>query len=561
MTKLISYTVVELRSMAKKKGLTGYSKLRKAELIALLQKGKKPQGGDKKPQGGDKKPQGGDKKPCTSDKIRNPETLRCVKKTGKIGLAVIAAGGGGAPPSFTPTPTPINIPQGGDKKPCTSDKIRNPETLRCVKKTGKIGLAVIAAGGGGAPPSFTPTPINIPPGQVSGKKCPKNKILNPKTNKCVLLTGKIGKAIVGGGGVDRNIYKWEKFKVKNWFLFTREGCDYCSKAGSLLSINGLKYSSWEITKKNEDAIYKQTDPYTKGYRKFPMIFNNGKFIGGFTELEQWIKNMPPLSNIHIFKPIMVSETNFKGTPWHEMVAMLYLLYKYPNDCVAIPTGFLKHGNKITSKAQQVKHFKDTSLDWNEKIQSFIVPSGLWTAVKKCLKSGANFIVMPIGFTCIGGSGHANFLIYDSKRKEMERFEPNGVMSNPCYNPPKYEDKIKAIFNKNVQADMIEEMYAPLDFCPVINFQKVQNWEDEKKPTDPPGFCAAWAAWYADTRLANPNKSRDQVIELSMEKLKDDPISFTKFIRSYAAFLEAAGKKLKKAKDPSKVFAKLVQKYT
>jgi len=61
-------TVKILREQAKAKGLKGYSKLRKQELITLLKRTNKV---------------------CTRGKIRNPSTGRCVSKTGKIGKALL----------------------------------------------------------------------------------------------------------------------------------------------------------------------------------------------------------------------------------------------------------------------------------------------------------------------------------------------------------------------------------------------------------------------------------------------------------------------------------------
>lgn len=493
---LYNYSVKELKQMIKKK-ITGYSRLKKDELITLLQSNKK------------------------------------FLRDNKISV----------------------IQNKCDGKKCSSDKICNPVSGRCVTKTGKIGRKLLLTYSPDIAKPLKPKPYI---------KCPSGKILNPKTNRCVNKNGKIGQTLLkklDNKSSQDKTYSFEKFKNALWFIFYKKGCTYCDNAKDILSQRNIKYQSFEITDQNKNKVWSKTDPITNNYHYYPMIFNNGNFIGGYSELKKMITDMPLVSNIHLMEPILVTKTNFHGSPWYEMVAMIYLLYKYPKDCVAIPHGLLAGKNKLTTKAQQVKHFSQTSLDWSEIKMEFTVPSGLWTAVKSCLKKDVNFIVLPMGFTCKNGMGHANFLIYDSNTKEMERFEPNGVMSQPCYNPPQLEKKIKSIFNKNVKNDMITKVYDPLSFCPPVNFQKIQHWEKQKKPTDPKGFCAAWSAWYADTRLANPRKTRKQVVDLALEKLEKNPQSFTDFIRSYAGFLEKAGKELKKSKDPFKVFSKMIQKYT
>ncbi len=119
----------------------------------------------------------------------------------------------------------------------------------------------------------------------SDGKCVGNKICNPKSGRCVSKTGKIGRAILGSGKSSRP----EKFKLVPWFIFTMKGCNYCEFAKKLLDERNIKYQTTEINDSNKDKIYSYTDPYTKKYRYFPMIFNNGKFVGGFGELKKMIK--------------------------------------------------------------------------------------------------------------------------------------------------------------------------------------------------------------------------------------------------------------------------------
>jgi len=514
MTKpLEKYTVPELKALAKEQGFTGYYKLRKDELLSLLRKDKKPSG----------------------------EFLTTgYKKPSEKGKCLLVK--------------------------CSDSKVCNPKSGRCVNKSGKIGQALLGGGKKTKPAKPADTkPAKPADTKPADKKCREDKILNPKTNRCVNKSGKIGQALLVGvkpvGGKIHNgrTLKWTLYKNVEWFIFTKSGCEYCKKAKDILRKHKKRFTSQEITEKNSSEIFAEIDKKTNNYRYFPVVFHNGKFFGGFKELEDKLDSIPMVSNIHIMEPIYKSKIDFQGTPWHEMVAMLYLTWKYPKECVTIPK-YITSGGKLTTQAQQVRAWIDTSLTWVEKHTTFEIPNGLWVAVHNCLTKGSRFIVIPFGFSCLSG-GHANFLVYDSKTKEMERFEPNGSMDGECYTHPEMDAKIKRLFNENVKKDMVKKMYTPLEFCPRVNFQRIQHKEGEKKIGDPAGFCAAWAAWYADTRLSNPNKTRKQVIDMALKKLNDDPESFTSFIRSYAGFIEDAGKKLKKSKDPHKVFQKMVQKYT
>ena len=85
-------------------------------------------------------------------------------------------------------------------------------------------------------------------------------------------------------------------------------------------------------------------------------------------------------------------------------------------------------------------------------------------------------------------------------------------------------------NSNVQVGMVKKVYAPLSFSPIISFERLQLMEERGK------FNSAWVVWYADTRLANPNKTRKQVVDMALFKFKNNIESMTKFIRSYSVFI-------------------------
>lgn len=118
---------------------------------------------------------------CPSDKVYNPKTKRCVKKDGKVGKALLEK-------------------QSKTTKACPKGKIRNPATGRCVNKDGKIGqsLAESTQKENRTKVQTAKTQaksVSKPKVEKAKSKCPKGKILNPATGKCVNKNGKIGKQI------------------------------------------------------------------------------------------------------------------------------------------------------------------------------------------------------------------------------------------------------------------------------------------------------------------------------------------------------------------------------
>lgn len=140
------------------------------------------------------------------------------------------------------------------KKKCADNEILNENTQRCVLRTSKIGKGVIKANQTTRPPT--------------------GKMLNPQTGKFIDRNGVMGKQI-------KHI---QSFKKAKWFLFTIDGCPYCSEAKRLLKNKNESFITQKVTRTNAEQVYFYTDPVTNDYRYFPMVFHDGKFVGGYDKL-------------------------------------------------------------------------------------------------------------------------------------------------------------------------------------------------------------------------------------------------------------------------------------
>lgn len=265
-----------------------------------------------------------------------------------------------------------------------------------------------------------------------------------------------------------------------------------------------------------------------------------------------------VAEFRMARPPISKTTNYLGSAWDEFIGMLYLMYKYPENSIAIPDVLLNKKRELTFDPHALGfdpydlEFSHTSLGWSEKNQNFEVPVGLFTSIKKCLKTRSTFIIIPFGFNCIDEStSHSNLLVYNTKTKELERFEPYGSVSD-CYNVDGLDLKLKDLFNNNIRKNMINDVYEPLSFCPTKSFQYIEE-EQEENSLEPDGFCVAWSFWYADTRMANPDKSRSEVVNIALQTLKNDYRRFRTFIRSYSNFLEKLSSKIVDIKKAYEVF--------
>lgn len=307
-------------------------------------------------------------------------------------------------------------------------------------------------------------------------------------------------------------------------IYTKDGCGYCAKAKELLNKRGFVSKQIEITDENKDSIYKKIDKLTDNYRYFPIVFEGEKFLGGYTELSA---KYPESDGGEVTIPTgtPTKQNNFKGTPSSSLKCMKYLAEKHDNACVVIPDTWYP-----------MEH-KDISLRWIEEDGAISVPKDFWNLLKKC-NGRKRFKIFPFGFTCTKGDGHANYMIYDSKTKSLERYEPLGLTFSKCITLVNLDNEIKKLFDENMGKNFIKKYYKPLDYLPKDNVQRLQMRE-EAKEGDPSGFCVAWVAWWADLRLSNPNIDRKGLSKIVIKEIAkmDQTDGFTDFIRDYASNLD------------------------
>ena len=91
----------------------------------------------------------------------------------------------------------------GNKK-CKPNQIRNPKTGRCVLKSGRIGKKLLAKSKSRSKKKSVrksksrskKKSVRKSKSRSKNRKCKSNEILNPKTGRCVKRTSRIGKMLV-----------------------------------------------------------------------------------------------------------------------------------------------------------------------------------------------------------------------------------------------------------------------------------------------------------------------------------------------------------------------------
>lgn len=213
----------------------------------------------------------------------------------------------------------------------------------------------------------------------------------------------------------------------------------------------------------------------------------------------------------------------------------YLSDKYSNLCTVLLDSEGDREKWITLTYRYDGDLQKFVIDFPDKISSEII---------KCFLQTSRFIAIPLLLMQpIRGAeynSHSNILIYDTKKKELERFEPHGDI----YTRENIRPIIKKMY-KNIDDDIlkflnkyeknVKKYYKPIDYCPEMSFQTLEVLENESLPIDPGGYCSMWCIWYLDLRLSNPNKSRKTIVNFAISKIEKD--GFKNFIRDYSLFIK------------------------
>ena len=148
---------------------------------------------------------------------------------------------------------------------------------------------------------------------------------------------------------------------------------------------------------------------------------------------------------------------------------------------------------------------------------------------------------------VSGQGHANLLLLDTHTGELERFEPHGMKSLSIYKENELDQNIKKTFSEKLG---VTKYYKPEHICPDAGPQKRQERERREELKDlkdivdlESGTCVAWTMFYGDLRLRNPDIPREEVIEMGLKHIHDQPQALTRYIVNFMYFLKDAWLKL------------------
>ncbi len=311
---------------------------------------------------------------------------------------------------------------------------------------------------------------------------------------------------------------WENICKKELFL------DNMSK-------NELNIISKYINIKKEDPKHNICRSIIK--KKLMDIYKSGKDICGYTSYPTKINK----KCIIITEDKRVESCTFTGITLDILMGLLYLLKKHSIACSTLTTQFIEN-------RELCKYYKSIGISTNTKCvflnfevvwvhQKLYMSTNLENSLKKCLKNKSKkFVIIPLGIELKIGS-HANYLIYDIRSNEIERFEPYGAIGpyKFDYNSSLLDNILKYKFGKIIPNI---KYISPSEYMQKIGLQYFDIMESRKKKIgDPGGFCALWSIWYTDMRLTYYHINRKSLVKKLINSIKVKNISFKNLIRNYS----------------------------
>lgn len=232
----------------------------------------------------------------------------------------------------------------------------------------------------------------------------------------------------------------------------------------------------------------------------------------------------------------VNYCKFTGIAIDVLLGLLYLLKKHSITCSLLSTNKLQN-SKLCEYYKTAGIITETGCDFiNFEIAwvngELFISDDFADNFRKCIKRDSKYILIPLGIELDIGN-HANYIIYDVEKMEMERFEPYGYKTpfRFDYDPDKLDNELYEKF-KEVNSKII--YVKPKDFMPKIGFQLLDAIEENtSKIGDPGGFCALWSIWYADMRLIYSDIERADLVKELIKDIKTNNISFKNIIRNYS----------------------------
>lgn len=215
------------------------------------------------------------------------------------------------------------------------------------------------------------------------------------------------------------------------------------------------------------------------------------------------------------------------------IFMKYLGNKYKNLYIPKynkPLDLIIYNNTMTYPDDILKNYHNFAwiIVWND-INNYSIHPYLNKLIKDNMDK-YDYAICCLSLKLPSGGLHASMIVYDFKRKIIERFEPYG-------NTEYMDMDIDTILSKELTVDNLK-YYPPGKYFPVAGFQTLSDENNmlNLKLGDFGGYCLAWSLWYVEHRLKNTEIDPKILIRKTINRFNGMNIKPNEYIRNYANYI-------------------------
>lgn len=238
-------------------------------------------------------------------------------------------------------------------------------------------------------------------------------------------------------------------------------------------------------------------------------------------------------------------SSYVGISLDIICGLIYIKQKFKNIESTLTENFITNETLEeyykSNGIQKVKYSEFLNFEIIWSFHKLFIPTILKEVINKfLLDKTKEYLIIPLGIELSNGA-HANILLYNKLKNELERFEPYGKDYPPGfnYNPKSLDLALKNLFFNFFDSEIINHKDKFKYFSPVIYQKKIgpqfldsYEYSKEKNIGDPGGFCAAWSLWYIEMRINNKNISKDYLLDKLINHIRMKQIPFRTIIRNY-----------------------------
>lgn len=486
-------------------------------------------------------------------------------------------------------------------KPCKKNKVRNPATGRCVKKNSpvlkkgpvspvgpigpvgpvplvkqfykKIPQNIVKKVDINKPNQDTDVKVLVPSDPNNVIKlvhCGKGMIRNPATGRCVKLSGPVGKRLTS---VPYVIVNPPSTPQKGPYFVPQGPKPPQQPKGK----PKLQVPYVPLPNQKKESIQTALDTNSDGYVSIKEYMDSVESLGplekssgqnfafynqrdlGIVFILTLIKKMK--GPIHHIGCIPLYKLCTYKTARGNFYNMTNIMIKNKNkiDLRCPDNQDYYHGNYVSYATIVVLNAPERNGSSNKPIK-ILTPPNLKEVIEQCEKDNKYMIVCDLTLlfgTDFKETSHANVLIFDTRRKTIERFDPHGdnkykdvkLVYDPNsgnYDPIGRKDFKFGIVDPNLRESGALFDQVKIDNELFIEFNKhLPNYTyygtnqttpylgPQIKADEFGGLCVTWSCMYMILRLLNPDLSPPEItmnmINGTPEQLKNRILRFQKFI--------------------------------